>query len=245
MPCFDFFFESECPKPPFDPSVYRDCQCKNGMIELEFEYIGFEDVSITFLRGRNQVYKTFEVSQGDTISLTPFPSKTFKTWTYVAIDDKSGNQICGGRVRKCRQDVIDSAVYGCNDLIVRSWTAGDGALCDEFSVDLSDSSSSSADNAFFGNEKKDKVGTFAVFNNLDPFIKYSLIGVIVTFFILIIVALYIFISAKFGQNKHELIEMDDVEKEIASAKKQNEENELLSTIEISSIAQDENGELIR
>merc|ERR1712228_227427 len=243
LPCFDFFFEAECPKPLFDPSVYRNCKCKNGMTELEFEYIGSENVSVTFLRGRNTVYDSFEVSQGDIISLTPLPAKTFKTWTYVAINDKSGQQICGGRVKRCRQDIIDSAVYGCADLIIRSWTAGDGALCDVYSVDLSDSSS--ADNAFVGSEEKEKVGTFAVFDNLDPFVKYSLIGVIVTFFILIIVAGYIFIAAQFGKNKHNIVEMDDVEKEIANAKKQNEENELLSTIEIPSIVQDENGEFIR
>merc|ERR1719330_1604718 len=78
--------------------------------------------------------------------------------------------------------------------MVRSWMDGDGALCDAYAINGLDSDS--ADNALVSGDKQLKVGVFQTLADLDPFVKYSLIGIAVVFFVMVIVAAYVCLIRK-------------------------------------------------
>merc|ERR1712154_530114 len=140
LPCFDFFFDAECPPEP----IHRSCECEDGMVGLELQYIGDDDVSITVHRGwsTSRIYASFDdISRGDVFNVTSKPMTTkFGTWTTFTMTSSNDEEvICRGKVRKCDVSMIGSQVQGCDDLIVLSWIDGDDALCDEVAVDDSTS----------------------------------------------------------------------------------------------------------
>eukprot|EP00483_Globobulimina_turgida_P012148 UN12170 len=72
--------------------------------------------------------------------------------------------------------MVGSTVNGCNDFMVVSWMNGAGATCDEVAVDEVTTSSNAlmSDKGLLNNP-------FKALEELDPFIRHSLIGIMVTF----------------------------------------------------------------
>merc|ERR1740123_400465 len=230
LPCFDFFFEAECPDGiDFDPSLYRSCECDDGMVAVEFEYVGdAAAASITFIRDKYYEYATFAgVVNGDLMTVVSEPKDDkFRKYFYVSVvDEASGEQICDGRIRKCKAYIIDSAVDGCDALMVRSWTDGDGALCDAYAINGLDSDS--ADNALVSGDKQLKVGVFQTLADLDPFVKYSLIGIAVVFFVMIIVAAYVCLIRK-STEQRKRVHTEELDVEEIQSKDGAQQTELMS-----------------
>eukprot|EP01084_Bolivina_argentea_P080544 145889_1 len=198
LPCFNFFFDAECPDNVTE--IYRSCECVDGMVSIDVLYTGTDNVTVLFTRltgQRGLHYGEFDVVQGDIVTAAPTTTaKPTLGWkTGVALLDASGDVICEGGIRKCREDVIGEEVDGCEDLVVLSWTAADGALCDEIAITGSSSGSSSSDSTSSENllwlEREMLETPLKVLQQLDPYVRYSLIGVLVAFCGLMLAACYI------------------------------------------------------
>eukprot|EP00483_Globobulimina_turgida_P012648 UN12671 len=170
------------------------------MVSIHLQYVAdidADNITITVYRGYKRgrvggnIYDSFQLSAPSN-TITVFAEsggyEYFGRKTGVLIQDSLGYVICVGVIKSC-------AISECGDyLIVHSWTAVDGALCDAVY--------SSSDNAVSNNDKS-MSNPLEIFGDLDANIKYPLIGVLFTFLLLMcIICLLCF--AKYCNDKKKL-----------------------------------------
>ena len=121
-----------------------------------------------------------------------------KTTFVVTYADGEGE--CTGSVKtKCQKKIIGDSLKNCEDLTVISHIDGDGALCDAATYEAEDVSSS---NALIASESTLDVQLLTVWEGLDPFVRYALIGIFLAFMALMICGCYLCVIGK-NRNKSE------------------------------------------
>lgn len=207
LPCFNFFFDAECPVPEEDDGVLRGCDCEDDIAAYQLTYTdpGSQgDISVTFTRTRRgsggNYAEDVTLSDGDTIMIEAesLNKDAFKKHTGVFIRDEDGDLLCQGRITKCNLDYINEPVRDCEDIGLNVDFSVDngGFTCDEQAVEAAlaaNDASSAYDNALINNELASS-NPFTVFNDLDPYVKWTLIAIMITFLALICVACYICVA---------------------------------------------------
>ena len=200
---------------------------ETGLNVINFEYTGDEKAESIigyYNKKATKIACQFEnVSPGDIIScdINQVGYKSFKAKTTFAINYKSGN--CIGRIRTdCNRQIIGESISYCNNLVVNSYIDGKNAFCDQNVWEIQQSSQ--ANNALlFGERILDD--PLEVFEELDPYIQWTLIGIMITFVILVIISIYIcgFKGKKYEQEE---VEQDVIAQEIAMTKAMDNELEM-------------------
>jgi len=212
LPCFDFFFDAPCPNDsalltttmdqglPAPLSIERDCNCEEGTTSFSLTYTGDNDATVVLTRSRRDgaEYGSYSVSNGDTFTVYSI-SAGFDTFAYITgvnvYDAGSGDVICiYDRLYASRPYQVGRIIGRCSVLTVNSFVCADGALCDDTAV-ADYYQAVSADDALV-NAEQVLDDPLRVFSGLDPYVRYSLIGLLLTFAGLMLVACYICVARK-------------------------------------------------
>ena len=189
----DFFFDAECPDEDTiaAANIARDCGCHSEVAAYRLRYSdpGDQgDITVRFTRKRRFEggdYAIVTLSDGDEIEIfaSALNKQSFNWNTFVFIVDEDGNSICGrGRIRECSLNIINNEVERCegSGLFVDAWIDNAGFTCDLIAV-RQELNSASAEGYYALINTEKFSSPFTVFDNLDPYIKWSLIAILITF----------------------------------------------------------------
>ena len=158
------------------------------------------------------------ISPGQTIECSPDYAYIFNSYTYIVVNYRRTNRRIRRRmgynweirngdcvgifVTNCNSQIIGMRSYGCRDLSAVSWVDYEGLYCDA-SVLYEDNGNTDRNYAFINSESAFN-DPLQIFENLDPYVRYSLIGIMVAFVILSFAACYICIAKKHVDAKFKL-----------------------------------------
>ena len=216
-----------------DASLERGCDCEGRVAEYILSYSGNRTITVEFTKQKNGdpdggEYDVRTLTPTDTEPFSIFAQALGRTYfkknTGVRITNETGDVLCTsdsglGKIRECDTDIIGEEIKGCEGLglSVDAFVDNEGYTCDATAVSQAaqDDASDSGDgfNALINGERAIN-SPFAAFNDLDPYIKWSLIGIMVTFLALIFVACYICVARKDENDKdlpkEQALEMEKV-----------------------------------
>ena len=177
--------------------MVKNCDCNgNGLMSLTLKYVGIFQVNKIEILSRRQNGKLlcvfYNVSYGETIICDGESLEAFKRNTYIHVtykdDDESDDDICEGTIRTdCSCNILGQLSYGCDDIMVIGWIDKLNVICDDT---VTDYYSISENNALV-NDELEMVRNLKVLNELDPYIKWSLIGMMFMFLILVFIGVVI------------------------------------------------------
>eukprot|EP01084_Bolivina_argentea_P313880 543615_1 len=138
LPCLNFFFDEPCPNTT--ETVFKNCDCDDGMTSITMEYTGVcSNATITGYYSDKDDDDSLSCSPsmigtGDVVTCSAAPNyDKFKSNTYFGIvcnDDVDGD--CTAKFHtSCSQVILGEESEDCGDLTVVSYSSGDGAICDE------------------------------------------------------------------------------------------------------------------
>ena len=199
-----------------------------GISTLTVEYTGDDVVDISVYvdkRDDDPLCEFSDVAPGDTIECSA-PSQ-FDDKTYFVINNarrrrrrmggysKSKSYLSGDCVGKiktnCESQIVGTTVYNCDDIIIRSTIDAAGQFCD---ATVLEEESTGADNALINGELRLET-PLQVLEDMDPMIRWSLIGILVTFLVLLFVACYICIVRRNMNDEEEKKTPSAIAKSIA------------------------------
>ena len=146
---------------------------------------------------------TVEPTPRPTVSPTAFPTKEPTVRTSVAPTLKPSEKYsedggeCVAKFRTdCNRNIIGSESEGCSDLTVVSYVDATGALCDELMIIGDGSSEDAVEHNALLNGEQSMDSPLEWVQALDPFIKWVLLGIMVTFVALMGIACYFCVIRK-------------------------------------------------
>lgn len=188
----------------------RNCECHKGMVELTLKYLGQTTASSIIgyyvdKKGENEevLCSFYDVDPEDEITCSSGSLSKLKRRTafIVSYDDDDDARSCSGDIKtKCPTDIIGDALDGCNDLVVLSFVDGDGALCDT-AISAAEAAASS-NNAWIGDEAT-LHDPLELFEGMDPLVRWTLIGAMVAFAVLMALSVFICVFKKKEKNENE------------------------------------------
>eukprot|EP00488_Nonionellina_sp_1-RS-2012_P003968 TRINITY_DN87_c0_g1_i1.p1 TRINITY_DN87_c0_g1~~TRINITY_DN87_c0_g1_i1.p1 ORF type:complete len:263 (-),score=105.94 TRINITY_DN87_c0_g1_i1:63-815(-) len=215
LPCLNFFFDIPCPP---EATADASCECMGGMSSLTLLYDpsnGLDADIIGYYNARKTTAVLCEftaVSPGTEIecisdTYDKLSSSTYFVITYYDTRRRMGRNKgsisidpgdCSGKFHtSCSEQIIGTTSTGCDDLTAVEFISSDGSLCNEEILDEETASAnliSGVDNIFSSSPLK-------VLEEMDPYVRYSLIGIVVTFAVLTLVACYICIARDNGKEE--------------------------------------------
>eukprot|EP01083_Nonionella_stella_P114401 338235_1 len=243
LPCLNFFFGCEedligpekriiASQKSIQLNANHNCDCDRGMTALTLRYVGDQTAaSIVVYNARwRLILCTFtNVKKGEKITCTADNTKdgTFTRQTRFSVSYENRrrslvdlndikNADCVGLMQtSCAVQIIGDKVIGCSDLVVVSHVDGDGALCNARILALETDNTA---NAYMKDYQMMYADPLKVLNELDPYIRWTLICIMITFVVLVFASIYICFVAK-SRNLSEDDDEDDVLKSIAETKK--------------------------
>ena len=180
------------------------------------------DISVyRWRRASSPICEFTDVAPGDNIECSDPSGNKLSSDTYIAVnyndmnrrrstrrrrmksysyskDGKSSsiNGDCIGRfVTDCGVQLIGLTAYDCDDLSVISYIDIEGQFCNAEILDNTNNGINDYNHAFL-NAENSFDNPLKVLNNLDPYIKYSLLGIMITFILLSFIACYICVARK-------------------------------------------------
>jgi len=207
----------------------QNCDCDNGMTQITLQYVG--DWSASKILGFYSVMNTAEtplkdceflnVQKGDTITCSAGAYGTFKRKTrfevYYDGNDNDEADCIGDAKTKCDKMSVGKSLKNCADLVVVSHVDGDGAFCDAdvLSFDVAIRGS----NAFVGNDRR-AMSPSALWEELDLWIRWMLICLLVAFTALITISCFLCALQRRARTEQREKErkLDDIMKQIAMKK---------------------------
>eukprot|EP01083_Nonionella_stella_P315942 1143002_1 len=243
LPCLNFFFGCEedligpekriiASQKSIQLNANHNCDCDRGMTALTLRYVGDQTAaSIVVYNARwRLILCTFtNVKKGEKITCTADNTKdgTFTRQTRFSVSYENRrrslvdlndikNADCVGLMQtSCAVQIIGDKVIGCSDLVVISHVDGDGALCNARILALETDNTA---NAYINDYQRMYADPLKVLDELDPYIRWTLICIMITFVVLVFASIYICFVAK-SRNLSEDDDEDDVLKSIAETKK--------------------------
>ena len=175
-----------------------------GIRVIGLEYIGSESVPITVYYDRRVsiVICEFEsVSPGDILicNINNAGYNSYKRRAFFIVGD------CYGAIRTDCSTQLIGEIGACDEMVIRSYIDMDNAYCD---ADVLDAQFGS-DNAFTNSKNTINGIRTLTFTELDPYIQWILICLLIAFIALVIVAIYIcFVRNRIYKSDTENLEKD-------------------------------------
>eukprot|EP01083_Nonionella_stella_P009888 28294_1 len=221
LPCLNFFFDIPCPP---ETTEEVKCECIGGMTSLTLLYDPSNGLNATIIGYYNAkesaaVMCEFEnVAPETEIECASDSYYKFSKSTYFVvhyIEDTTTRRRMGGGGRRgggrdskdfeidigdcsgkfetsCREHIIGTTSNGCDDLEAIAFVALNGTTCDYLNADAI-----TADNALIsGFDDVLHASPLAVLEELDPYVRYSLIGLLFMFAVLTIIACCVCVTSK-------------------------------------------------
>ena len=139
-------------------------------------------------------------------------------------DEESSEEDCRAKIKTaCQEEIVGTRSRQCGDFIVVEAEDTQGNVCSD-DGDIEDNGADEEEYNALINGEQSIIGTLQVFEELDPYVKWSLFAIMITFVGLMIIACYICVARK-GDNTDDDRNKDNLQDEINAMGKASSWNE--------------------